>query len=119
MATDDELIGLRHEVASLRQSLDQRDNLLERLRTLLDRAADPVLLHDGQGTIIEANRACWELLGLTREQYVGHNAREFDPGLAAIPKERWGRGWADMKPGSVVEVHTNFRRVDGELIPMR
>ena len=23
-----------------------------------------------------------------------------------------------MKPGSVVEVHTNFRRVDGELIPM-
>jgi len=115
---EDELTRLRRESAALKEALQSRDETIARLRGLVDRAADAVVLHDGQGQILDANQAAWEHFGRTREEYVGHNVREFDPALQKIPKERWGRGWAEMRVGAVVEVQTEMFHANGELIPV-
>lgn len=47
-----------------------------RWHSLADAAFEGILIHD-RGRILDANRACAELLGLTREQLLGRDAWEF------------------------------------------
>ena len=50
----------------------------------LDNAVVGLHWVDGEGTIIWANRADYEPLGYTEEEYVGHNITEFHADAAVI-----------------------------------
>jgi PAS domain S-box-containing protein len=90
----------------------------ERLRMLSDRAVDIVLLHDGKGRMIDANRTAWESLGYTREEFLELNIRDLDVAVARIPLERYGQNWARMQPGVTVNAESEHRHRDGHLIPI-
>ena len=90
----------------------------ERLRMLSDRAVDTVLLHDGKGRLIDANRTAWESLGYSREEFLALNIRDLDVGLQHIPLERYGQNWARMRPGVLVNAESEHRHRDGHLIPV-
>ncbi len=51
------------EVQQLR---DEKDKLLNQYQQVFDASGDPIVLVNGQGTILEANEACAKLLGLER-----------------------------------------------------
>lgn len=122
-ATDDEtraaeLARLSEENRRLRETCEDMERELTRSRMLLDRAADMVVLHDGQGRIIDANAAAWERTGYLQEEYLLLNIRDLDPAVAAIPLERFGQNWARMVPGQTATVETTQRTKDGRILPL-
>jgi PAS domain S-box-containing protein len=106
------------ERARLMAEIQRLQVQCERLRMLSDRAVDTVLLHDGKGRMIDANRTAWEYLGYTREEFLALNIRDLDVGLQSIPLERYGQNWARMRPGVTVTAESEHRHKDGHLIPI-
>lgn len=93
----------------------------------------PVGLHlvSGNGTILRANRAELEMLGLTAEEYVGHNIRDFHADEATIEDilQRLGRrepiyhypARLRAKDGSIrhVLITSNARTREGKFVNTR
>jgi PAS domain S-box-containing protein len=93
----------------------------------------PVGLHlvSGNGTILRANRAELDMLGLTAEEYVGHNIRDFHADEATIEDilQRLGRrepiehypARLRAKDGSIrhVLITSNARAHNGEFVNTR
>ena len=56
-------IGQAFEVHQLRHD---KENLLSRYSQVFEASGDPIIIVDHRGTVLEANRACEKLLGVTR-----------------------------------------------------
>lgn len=54
-----------HELQQLR---GEKDKLLNQYQQVFEASGDPIVLVNGQGTILEANKACAKLLGLERSE---------------------------------------------------
>ena len=113
-----DLPDLAAELQRLEAQVQHLVSQNERLRMLSDRAVDVVLLHDGKGRLIDANRTAWERLGYTREEFLALNVRDLDVAVARIPLERYGQNWARMIPGVTVSAESQHRHRDGHLIPI-
>ena len=73
---DESVSNLRHE--------------LNRMRALVNRSRDMVLLHDVKGKVLESNRFAHEVLGYTYEEFLRLRVADFNPDVARIPPERLG-----------------------------
>jgi PAS domain S-box-containing protein len=78
----------RHAEASARQ-------YAERMRRLLDHSADPLLVHDENGRIAEANRAACEALGYSRRELLEMRIGDVEAGV----DEGSGAAWKGLVPG--------------------
>ncbi|MBV8664120.1 MAG: PAS domain S-box protein, partial [Hyphomicrobiales bacterium] len=86
-----------------------------RFRTFVDHATDAFFLHDNDLTTLDVNRRACVLLGYTRNELIGMNARDFGAGLDAAPIERLRRR---VSAGETMTFETRFRRKDGTLFPV-
>jgi PAS domain S-box-containing protein len=68
---------LRQERLGYRAMLRRRRASEENFRELFQNASDAIWIHDLDGDITDVNRADEELVGYSRDQLIGMNAREF------------------------------------------
>jgi len=87
-----------------------------RFRTLVDHAADAILLRGDDGRLIDVNQYACELLGYTREELIGMTPRDLvapdeDPAFFRSVDER-------LKTGELFAFESRLRRKDGTVLPV-
>ena len=87
----------------------------ERFRTFLDVAADALMVHAEDGTVVDVNRQACESLGYTRQELIGMKPAAFDAGL---DKTGLRRVVEQVEAGDVVTFETQWRRKDGTVFPV-
>ena len=102
----------------LRQRLAEVTDEVERLRLLIDRTRDILVLHDMKGRLLDANAFAHKRLGYGREEFLQLSVADFNPRVAAIPPEDRGKNWAAMPLDAAVPVETVMSDKDGREIPM-
>ena len=87
----------------------------ERFRTFLEVAADALMIHADDGTVVDVNRQACESLGYTRQELIGMKPADFDAGL-----DRTGlrRVVEQVEAGDAVTFETQWRRKDGTVFPV-
>ena len=88
------VIGIAVDVSARERALEQARQARQDLEDFFENVAVGVHWSTADGTILRANQAELDLLGYTREEYVGHNVAEFhvDPTVAALYLLRVGAG---------------------------
>ena len=87
----------------------------ERFRTFLEFAADALMVHAEDGTVVDVNRQACEGLGYTRQELIGMKPADFDAGL---DKTGLRRVVEQVGAGDVVTIETQWRRKDGTVFPV-
>ena len=87
-----------------------------RYRTLVDHAADAILLRGGDGKLIDVNQHACDILGYTREEMIGMTPRDLvdpneDPAFFRSVTER-------LHAGETFAFESGFRRKDGTVFPI-
>jgi PAS domain S-box-containing protein len=87
----------------------------ERFRTFWEVAADALMMHADDGTVVDVNRQACESLGYTRQEMIGMKPADFDAGL-----DRTGlrRVVEQVGSGDAVTFETQWRRKDGTVFPV-
>ena len=87
----------------------------ERFRTFLDVAADALMVHAEDGTVVDVNRQACDNLGYTRHELIGMKPADFDAGLDGTGLRRVVE---QVEAGHVVTFETQWRRKDGTVFPV-
>ncbi len=83
-----------------RRSLNALVKSEAQLASIIEQAADGIILIDNQGTIVAANRACERMFGFNQDEMIGQRAQELMPANLSENNERhfWQtEGDADTK----------------------
>ena len=87
----------------------------ERVRMLLDHAADALLVHDADGRLVEANHTACEALRYARAELVGMRVADiqvdFDEASALDT-------WSTLEPGRNITFDAEYRRRSGATFPV-
>ncbi|MEO8588336.1 MAG: ATP-binding protein [Flavobacteriales bacterium] len=68
---DENDLRLRIQQAfEIQQLREDKDRLLHQYRQVFEASADPIVIVDHRGRILEANNACAKLMGLRREEFI-------------------------------------------------
>ena len=87
----------------------------KRYRTILNQAADGILIHDKIGQIIDVNRKSCQSLGYTREELLSKNIEDIDP---TANQERNSELWKATLAGESYTFESHQIRKDGNSIPV-
>jgi len=85
------------------------------LRQLFDHAADGIFVHGADGRFTDANRACCEMLGYSRETLLQQHAEAL---FLRHSPETMRSIWAGMQPGRPITLEDELRRRDGSTFPV-
>ena len=114
-----EIEDLVHHFHRMAEVLRGREEALreseERYRTIMDRAADAVFLHDGTGRILDVNRKACQSLGYSREELLSMSIGEIDPEAIRTGKDAL---WHGILAGESHTFESRQRRKDGSSIPV-
>ena len=87
----------------------------ERVRSLLDHAADGVLVHDADGRFVDVNQAACDALCYTRGELLRLRIADIELGL----EDPGSRSlWRRLEPGERVQHDALYRRKDGSTYPV-
>ncbi|MCX5971488.1 MAG: PAS domain S-box protein, partial [Coprothermobacterota bacterium] len=87
----------------------------ERYRTMMEQAADAVIMHDETGRILDVNRRACQSLGYSREELLAMFIADIDPDAIQTEKyELWGKVLA----GEQFTFESRQLRKDGSIIPV-
>jgi len=87
----------------------------ERVRMLLDHAADALLVHDAEGRFVEANQTACDALRYARMELVGMSVADIQ---ADFDETAARESWRSLEPGRSVTFDTEYRRRDGSTFPV-
>ncbi|MEM9503869.1 MAG: PAS domain S-box protein, partial [Cyanobacteria bacterium P01_E01_bin.43] len=121
-------LALEQLNAELEQRVEQRTQELasseQDLRTVFDNVYEAILIHDFDGTILDMNDRCLEMLGATREQISAASISDFaapDAPVEQIPEliQRVWAGeevrleWRDQRfdDGRIIDLDLSLRKV--------
>lgn len=107
------LLQLESKHTRLRALLDARGETIERLRQMSDGAADSVLLHDGEGRILESNRQACIALGYRAGDLAGMHLGDIDATFASLDDEGVRRALVQLEPGTPVTKRSRALARDG------
>jgi PAS domain S-box-containing protein len=105
-------VDITEEVRAERELRDSES----RFRTLVDYAADAILLRGDDGTLIDVNQYACELLGYSREELIEMTPRDLvdpneDPAFFRSVDER-------LRAGELFGFESGLRRKDGIVLPV-
>ncbi len=103
------LFGVMVDITSRQRGEAALRETQERLRRIIDQAADPLLVHDQDGRFVEVNRRACEVLGYTRDELLSLR-------VADIEVDR--RPGTPDGDGDVVTHSATYRRRDGTTFPV-
>jgi len=87
----------------------------ERYRTILDQAADGVILHDETGHIVDVNRKTCQSLGYSREELLSKSIEDIDPDAILEGKSNL---WNAVLAGESYTFESHHVHKDGSTIPV-
>ena len=98
---DENDLRLRIQQAfEIHQLKHEKERLLDQYRQIFEGSGDPIVLVDGRGAILEANRACERVMGLEREELLRSGFAPFidDPGrlVQALRGQRNGNTFVNV-----------------------
>lgn len=96
-------------------SADIGDEDRERLELVFETIPDPLVLHDAEGRIIEANPQAIEHLGYSRAELRSIHIEDIE---TALDSEDLARLWAGLEAGDWTAVEGRHRRADGSTVPV-
>lgn len=88
----------------------------KKFRTLVDQAADMLLVHDMEGRIIDVNQASINGYGYSREELLSMHVAELDPDYAA--REDSGRFWGRFGMKEPLRFEARQKRKDETIFPV-
>jgi PAS domain S-box-containing protein len=100
---------LELQIAETRKS----DEAHRRLATVVEQAAETIVVTDLDGTIVYVNPAFESTTGYTRDEAIGQNSRMLNSGKQAA--EFYQQLWSTIRAGRVWQGHFVNRRKDGSL----
>lgn len=109
------LEGFISDITALKQAEQASHELEQRYRELFDNAGDAILVHDLNGSFLDANRVACERLGYSRDELLTMSAHdidtpEFEPLITARTNEVQRCGHAVFE--------TAYYRRDGSIVPV-
>jgi len=109
------LRGAMLDVSATRHAEQTAIHNEERIRQLIENAADAFLVHDADGRFVEANPSACEMLGYSRQELVGMRVGDVQLDL----NEAKARStWNTLEPRRSVTFDTEYRRRDGSTVPV-
>ena len=87
----------------------------QRMRLLVEEAADAVFVVTPDGRLAEVNRSACRMLGIERAALMQHN---LFPLLGGRTSEAWRELMAEAKPGEARTVTCSMRNPDGRVVPV-
>lgn len=87
-----------------------------RLRSLVQRAADAILLFDREGHILEINPAATVILGYSQDELLQMSIENIDPDCVA--EDGLTKLWEQLQAGEVVTVVSSALRKDASTFPV-
>ncbi|HUJ20725.1 MAG TPA: response regulator [Bryobacteraceae bacterium] len=103
---------LKQRAEDLEREIVERRRAAERYRMVVERASDGIVMTDREGNYLEVNPRMLEMLGYTREQFLGLNLRDL------IPKQDQCNDpiQVDLEPGKIYRKERRLRRRDGSML---
>jgi PAS domain S-box-containing protein len=86
-----------------------------RYHSIMDQAAESIIMHDETGRITDANRKACESLGYSREELLSKSIEDIDPEAVRAEKDKL---WTAVLAGEIFTFESNQMRKDGSLIPV-
>jgi PAS domain S-box-containing protein len=109
------MFGMMQDITELRQAELALRVSEARFRTIVEHAADALMLLDDRMTLVDVNRQACESLGYSREELLGMHPGDFDVNLDAAAMQQL----ADrVRSGETVTFETRHRRKDGSDFPV-
>jgi PAS domain S-box-containing protein len=109
------MVGFMSDITDRRAAEEELRAAEDRLRTVVEFAADGFMLHAADGSIVDVNRQVCENLGYAREELLGMTPAGFDadldPAAVKAVSDRIGAG-------ATVTIETHHRRKDGTTFPV-
>jgi PAS domain S-box-containing protein len=110
------VIGVGDDVTDQKLAEDALRESEERLRTIMDQAADTFLLHRPDGTFVMVNEAACRSLGYTRAELLALRVHDVVP--AVMPDQPVGPRLAALASGESMASEGEHRRKDGSTFPV-
>ncbi|WP_136717472.1 PAS domain-containing protein [Halorientalis salina] len=113
--------GERKAIVVARDVTERRERereLLEsqkRQRALFEQSPDAIIVHDGDGAILDVNDQTVADLGYGREELLSMNAADIETGIDA---EELTSKWARLDVGDKWKLESRHRRKDGSTFPV-
>ena len=85
-----------------------------RYRALFERAGDAILVADDSGTYVDANESAAILLGLPREEIIGHRLNDFL--VETLKSVDAQAAWNALRAAGEMRGELQLRRADGEIL---
>ena len=118
------LEGTLQDITWRRRQEEALEESRRQFRDIFERSVDALLIHDGEGRIVDCNAEACRSLGYSREELVGMNVRDFATNLVRAEDRPsgeptlWERALSG-DPGAVAGVHLGeHRRKDGTTFPV-
>jgi two-component system, cell cycle sensor histidine kinase and response regulator CckA len=109
------MFGMMQDITELRQAELALRVSEARFRTIVEHAADALMLFDDRMTLVDVNRQACDSLGYSRDELLGMHPGDFDVNLDATAMRRL----ADrVRAGETVTFETRHRRKDGSDFPV-
>jgi len=109
---EEKIVRLNTELKVANLALKESEELFH---TYVEQAADPIVLHDFTGRILEVNRQACLTLGYTREELLSLRVFDIETDYDLTKAQAV---WSKMEPGSTYTGQSHNRRKDGSLIPV-
>ena len=87
----------------------------ERFRTVIEQAADAILVYDAKGVIVDANLWACRSLGYSQQELLGLSIEQVNASLTEAKREEIARVSQSSEPSSLDAHH---RRKDGSMFPV-
>ncbi|MHC4212805.1 MAG: PAS domain S-box protein [Planctomycetota bacterium] len=88
----------------------------ERFRSLIEQAADAVVVHDFEGNIKIANRQACQMFGYTKDELLSKNISSFDPQVNRQDHRK--NFWEKLRPNEHITIESVVYQKDGNKIPI-
>ncbi len=110
------LWGVARDITARKRAEKTLRESEEKFRTLVDQAADMLLLHDMDGNIQDVNQASVQQYGYTREELLAMKVGELDPDYEE--REDAGRFWEEFGMNQPRRFEARQMRKDGTIFPV-
>ncbi len=104
-------------IARRRQSEAATRASENRFRTVIENAADAIIMTDAKGNLVDVNLRACESLGYTREELLQCHFTDVDANFSS--QKEIDQFWNLIRPGKPASVESNHRRKDGSTFPVQ
>jgi PAS domain S-box-containing protein len=111
----DHFVAMVDDITERKQAEERLMKSERRFRSILDQAADIIMVHDLHGRLLDVNQQACRILGYSKEELLTMNVSEIDPEAIASGKAQL---WDVIAEGERFTFESRQKRKDGSMLPV-